>query len=401
MGQAELTLLILGGLFLIGLVADVAGRLTPLPRVTLLMLAGLMVGPGGIDLMPQSFVQQWFPLLTTIALSVIGFLMGQKLSAQQFRKHGSTVAVLAAGKVFGAALFVFLVVWLVTENVVLALLLGGIATATDPATIFDVVHEQHSEGEFTDRLLGLVALDDAFGLVVFALLLAVAEGLVGSPVAGIAVVQGLFEVLGSVAIGAMLGVPMAYLTGRLNFGTRSGEPIQAEAMGFVLLCAGASTYLGLSPILSAMSMGGVVASLASHHKRSFDAIAGIEWPFLILFFVLAGASLVVMHMASVAMIALVYIVARGVGTQLGVWVCAKSSGAHPLIRSWMGLALLPQAGVALGMTLLASQRIPALAETLLSIVLSTTVVLELCSPVMTRVVLGKVAASSSNNAEDT
>ncbi|MGK0223458.1 MAG: NhaP-type Na+/H+ or K+/H+ antiporter, partial [Limisphaerales bacterium] len=344
-----MTLLILGGMFLAGLVADVAGRLTSLPRVTLMLLAGLMLGSSGFNLIPADFVDEWFPMLTTLALSVIGFLMGQKLSANKLRSRGRVISLLALGKVVGVAVVVALAVWILTQNLVLALLLGGIATATDPAAIFDVVHETTAHGEFTENLLGIVAVDDALGLIVFSLLIAFADSLLGNGTTDAALVNGVVEALASIAVGALLGVPMAYLTGRLEFGERGGEPIQAEAIAFVLLCAGTTTLLELSPILASMTMGSVVASLATHHKRPFDAIEGIEWPFLILFFIFAGASLVVTNLAPLWLVVLVYICARAVGTYAGTWLSAAAIKTDDMTRRWMGIALLPQAGVALGM----------------------------------------------------
>jgi Kef-type K+ transport system membrane component KefB len=386
-GFSGVTLLLLGMLFLVGLVADVAGRLTPLPRVTLLLLGGLLLGPSGFDLIPEEFVREWFPVLTTVALSVIGFLMGQKLTLARLRTEGREIVLLAMGKVLGAAVLVFMGVWLVTENLPIALILGGVATATAPAATFDVVHELGAKGRFVDRLLGIVVVDDAFGLILFSLLIAVVDTQIGNGADDVAFIAGAMEAFGSIAVGALLGVPMAYLTGRLDFGSRTGEPVQAEAIGFVLISAGATQVMGLSPILAAMAMGSVVASLAQHHARPFHAIEGIEWPFLILFFVLAGASLIVAEATTFVVIAVTYIGARTLGTVAGIWIPARVMRVDRSVRRWLGAALLPQAGVALGMTLLAAQRYPQYGEMLLSIVLSTTIVLELCSPFITRTVL--------------
>jgi Kef-type K+ transport system membrane component KefB len=383
-------LLTLGALFLIGLVADVAGRLSPLPRVTLLLLSGILIGPSGFALLPQDFVTDWFPTLTHIALAMVGFLLGQKLTANELREHGYVVIRLALGKVAMSALLVFVVLTALGVDLVLALLFAGISTATAPAATFDVVHESKSEGTFADRLLSIVAIDDAWGLILFALLLAAAATISGDSTGSEMVASGLFEAGGSVVLGALLGVPMAFLTGRLEFGQRNGEPIQAEAFGFVLVCAGAASLLGLSPILAAMAMGSVVASVATHHKRPFAAIEGMEWPFMILFFILAGASLKLEEISGVGLVAIGYVIARGTGSYLGIFGTASLLKLDTATRRWMGLALMPQAGVALGMALIASQRFPQYAESIITTVLLTTVFLELISPVITRAVLRHV-----------
>lgn len=385
-------LLTLGFLFLVGLVADVVGRLTPLPRVTLLLLSGVLIGPSGFDVLPPDVVDSWFPTLTHLALAMVGFLMGQKLTVASLRDRGATVLSLALGKVLLAALAVFAALIAMGAPYPLALVLAGIASATAPAATFDVLHESGATGAFSDTLVGIVALDDALALVGFSVLLALAtDGLAGGLVNGIAF-AGLMEAGASVVLGLLLGVPMAYLTGRLSFGQRSGEPIQAEALGFVLLCAGIAIVLHLSPILSAMAMGSMVASIARHHARPFHAIEGIEWPFMILFFILAGASLRVDGAGMVVTIVICYLVARTIGTYLGVFAVGTALGYEKTVSRWMGLALLPQAGVALGMALMASQRLPEYGETILAAVLLATVILEFVSPIITRRVLQRVGA---------
>ena len=391
-----MTLLIIGGLFLLGLAADVAGRLTPLPRVTLLLISGVLIGPSGFDLIAPVFTEQWFPNLTHVALAMVGFLMGQKLSVAELRQRGRTVFTLALGKVVGAALSVFLVVYAISQDLTLALVLAGVSTATAPAATFDVVHEAHAQGPFADNLLSIVAIDDAWGLILFSVLIALAAASAdGSALTASPIVDGVFEVLGSLGLGALIGVPMAYLTGRLTFGEREGEPIQAEAFGFVLICAGAAVWLDLSAILASMSMGAVVASLAKHHTRPFHAIEGVEWPFLILFFVLAGASLSLDGVDNIGWLAVAYLLARGIGTHIGIYGSAVAIGTDGPTRRWMGLALMPQAGVALGMALIASQRLPQLADTILTLVLGTTIILELVSPIITRRILLQVSLSES------
>jgi len=225
-------LLTIGGIFLIGLFADLLGRRTPLPRVTLLLLAGLLVGPELLDLLP-AFTEQWFPILTNLALAMIGFLIGQTIRPENLRRLGRRVLILSTSKVILASACVFGGLLLLGVELEAALLLAGIAPATAPAATFDVVHEIEAEGEFTDTLLGIVAIDDGWGIILFSLLLSIAERLTGD--------SGSLGVLGSA----------------------SWE------------------------LFGALALGAFVSSFAAHHRRPFQAIEGIEWPYLILFFLLA------------------------------------------------------------------------------------------------------------------
>jgi Kef-type K+ transport system membrane component KefB len=373
-------LLIFGLLFLLGLGADLLGRRTAVPRVTLLILAGLAVGPVGFDLLPADLVDDWFPPLTTVALSLVGFLLGQRLSVSELRAHGRTVISITLGETLAALFVVFTGLLAFGVHPVAAMLLAGIATASAPTATFDVVHEIGASGEFPDTLLAVVALDDAIALLLFSLALAAATILAGHQGVTGSLLLGLGEIGGSLLLGGLLGVPMAYLTGRI----RPGEPTLAEAIGFVLLCGGAASWLELSPVLAAMTMGAAVASLARHHDRPFHAIEGIEWPFLILFFILAGASAHVEALLLVGGITVIYMVCRCLGTFAGAWAGARWARASRPVQRWIGICLFPQAGVSLGMALMASQRFPDFEPFLLPVVLASTVVYEVLTPALTR-----------------
>jgi Kef-type K+ transport system membrane component KefB len=391
-GNLAEILVTFGGLFLLGLLADLAGRHTPLPRVTLLLLAGFLIGPSVLDWLPE-FTDRWFPLLTDVALAMIGFLLGQNMTRDRFTELGRPVLAMSIGEVIMTALLVFSVLALAGVDLEIALLLAGVAPATAPAATIDVVHEYAARGKFTDTLLGIVAIDDAWGLLVFSLLLAVTEAVSGGGGALDTVISGGWEMGGAILLGAALGLPMAYLTGRI----RPGEPTQAEALGLVMLCAGIAEQLAVSYILSAIVLGAVVANFASHHNRPFRAIEGIEWPFLILFFLLAGAALHVEALWQAGALAAAYIGLRIAGRLLGTRLAGRLIGTDPRIRNWIGLCLLPQAGVAIGMALLASQRFPELRDTILPVVLGATVIFEVVGPIVSRWTLRHVGDIEPHN----
>jgi Kef-type K+ transport system membrane component KefB len=248
-----------------------------------------------------------------------------------------------------------------------------------------VVQEIRAEGRFTDTLLGIVAIDDAWGLIVFSLLLALAQA-VGATAGGgswQALAHGGWELAGAVGLGLAVGFPAAFLTGRL----KPGEPIQAEALGVVLLAGGLALWLEVSYLLTALVVGATIVNLASHHERPFHEIEHIEWPFMILFFLLAGASLHVAELAHLGLVGGIYIGLRILGLVAGAFAGGWLTGAGDRVRRWMGLAIMPQAGVALGMALVASHTFPGLGDSILSLVVATTVVFELVGPILTRFAL--------------
>lgn len=381
-------LLVLGGLLLCGLVADELGRRTRLPRVTLLIVFGVLVGPSGLDILPEAF-HRWYEFLATIALTMVAFLLGGRLSVDALRDHGKEILTISVTVVATTVLVVGSGLLLVGVPFVLALLLAGIATATAPAATQDVVRQAGADGPFTDTLLGVVAIDDAWGLIIFSVLLVIANATTGDSSLTI-LAHGLWEVGGAVAIGLLVGLPAAYMTGRLKV----GEPMQSEALGLVFLSAGLSVWFGVSFLLAGMVAGVAVANLAAHHKRPFHAIEDIEWPFMVLFFVLAGASLDMGGVETIGLIGVAYIVLRFVSRIIGGWLGASLAGAPDVQRRWIGLALVPQAGVALGMALVAGEQLPAYKDVLLTIVVGTTIIFELIGPVLTQIALIKAKEGS-------
>jgi Kef-type K+ transport system membrane component KefB len=248
--------------------------------------------------------------------------------------------------------------------------------------VTDVIRESRASGPFTRTLLGVVAIDDAWGIVAMSFALAGVLSLQGVGAGESALLDGLVDLVGAVFVGCAIGVPMAMLTGRV----RAGEPTQAEALGGVLLCGGFALLLDVSLLLAAMTMGVVVANLARHHSRPFHAIEGIEWPFMVLFFVLSGASLQIGELGAAAGLTCAYVVLRVLGRLAGGWLGIRLSGdfaAAPLF----GAALLPQAGVAIGMALVASQRLPDVGQMILTATVAATVVFELGGPILTRLAL--------------
>lgn len=393
--EIHFILLVVGSLLLLGFAADGLGRRTRLPQITLLILMGVAIGPAGLDLLPIN-VEQWYMLFADLALLLIGFLLGGRLSRRQLRKTGREVLSISVFEVLGAAIFVFLGLTLLGTPIELALILSGIAPASAPAAITVVVKDLKARGRFTDVLLGVVASDDAWGLIVFIIVMAIAQALHGGGGYWEALGTGSFDLGGSFLLGILLGAPAAYLTGRV----RSGEPTLIEALGLVFLCGGIAHWLEVPFLLAAMTMGAVIANFAKHHRRPFHSIENIERPFIVMFFVLAGASMKLDALMEVGVLGAAYILLRTAGLVVGAWLGGTAVRSDPSHRRWMGLAITPQAGVALGMVLVASSRFPELQAQLLAIVISTTIVFELFGPLLTQLALyqvGEVGGNTKNH----
>jgi Kef-type K+ transport system membrane component KefB len=386
MSDPGLVLATLGALLLVGLLGDLAARRLPLPRVTLLVLAGALIGGSGLDLLPAA-AEAAYPLISDLALLMVGFLLGGKLNRGTLRQVGGAVLSISVFEVLAAAAAVLAGLLLLGVEPPLALLLAGIAPASAPAAVSNVAEELGAKGRTTDALLGIVAIDDAWGLILFSLLLAAAQALAG-PVAGAdgalaALAHGARELGLAVAIGLAVGLPAAVLTGRV----RPGKPMQAEALGVVLLAGGLAIWVEASFLLTAMVLGAVIVNLARHHERPFHEIEHVDWPFMVLFFVLAGATLELSRVLELGLVGGAYIALRALGLIAGAGLGGAVVGAPPAMRRWLGPAMLPQAGVALGMALVAGNAFPELRGTLLPLVVGSTVVFELAGPPLTRLAL--------------
>jgi Kef-type K+ transport system membrane component KefB len=380
--QLAHTFLILGSLLLLGFLSELLRQFTNLPRVTLLLLLGFLIGPSVFNLLPD-LGREWFPFISNLALVMVGFLLGEKLQIKKLRQTGLQILPISLTVVLVTAMILLAGLLLIGVPLELALLLAACATATDPAATSDVVHETRSRGAFTDTLLGIVAVDDAWALIMFVLLLAATISLQATGDSLGILLTGSWELLGAVLLGVLLGLPMAYLTGRI----RPGEPTLIEALGTVMLCVGLAHILAVSFLLAAVIMGATVANLAHHHTRPFHAIEGIEGPFMVLFFVLAGASLELHTLPAVGLAGIGYMILRFMARVLGAELGCRLFPSGRLRGSWLGLALMPQAGVALAMTLVALQHLPHLADTLLPIIIASTILFELGGPLLTRLAL--------------
>lgn len=172
-------LLLLGGLFILGLAADEIGRRTRLPRVTLLILLGVLAGPAGFAVLPSE-LGDWYKFLASAALTMIAFLLGGALSRAEMCRHGRQILAISIAVVTTTVIVVSVGLTLLGASPVLALLLAGIATATAPVATQDVIRQSGAEGEFTQTLRGIVAVDDAWGLIAFSLVVIGAEMLAGN-----------------------------------------------------------------------------------------------------------------------------------------------------------------------------------------------------------------------------
>lgn len=372
-------LVVLGLILLAGYIAHITGPRINVPKVTILLLVGVVCGPSVLDIVPHS-AENWFPIVSHMALAMVGFLLGERLVGKGLRKYGKAVVVVMLGEIGCAALLVFLAALFAGAPMPLALLLAGIAPASAPAAIFETVREGRAEGPLTDTLLGVVAIDDAAGVLVFSVLFVLAQTVAAANTQLSHIFSGIWEIGGGVLLGGLIALPMSWLTKRV----RRGEPTLVEAAGFVFLAAGIATASHASYLMTAMSLGAFLAWRVGDEARPFHVVEGVSEPFLAVFFVLAGLRFELDVLTELGWIGLAYVIARTAGLIGGGYAGGWLAAAPRVVRRRIGYCILPQAGVALGFALLAQNKMPQYGDSLLPLVIATTVIFEIAGPAIAR-----------------
>ena len=381
-----------------------------LPDVTAFLIAGLLIGPyvlgrlgiPGVGFGSYEAVEVLQPL-SSAALGFIAFSIGNEFRVSQLKKIGKQAAVIGVLQALTAMLLVdvaLIVLHVVFGDEVIslpaAITLGAIATATAPAATLMVVRQYKAKGKLTELLLPVVALDDAVGLVAFAVSFGIARALKNGHVDVISiVVEPLLEIVCSLLLGAVMGAILTALE-KLFFSNKNRLTLTiAFVLGTIALSSLKFTIgpvtVGFSSLLVCMMLGTIFCNLCPRSENIMDRTEQWTAPLFILFFVLSGAELElsVFRSAAVIGIGVVYIAARSAGKYLGAYGSSRLMGCDESVKKNLGITLLPQAGVALGMCITASTLGDHDGEIIRNIVLFGVLIYELFGPTLTRMALTK------------
>lgn len=352
-------------------------KLAHLPNVTGYILAGVLIGPCVLNLIPET-VQNGMDFVTDVALAFIAFGVGKYFKLGRLRKNGRSVLVLTVFESLIAALLVFLVMAFVFRlPIPFSLLLGAIGSATAPASTIMTIRQYKAKGQFVDILLQIVALDDAVALLAFSVCAAIAQAMEGGGgISPKAVLLPILWNLLALAAGALAGFLLHKLIGE----NRSSQHRLVLVTALLLSITGFCTALDISPLLACMVMGAVYINV-SGNKKVFKQVNGFTPPIQLLFFVLSGMRMDLTALKAAGLIGVVYFLVRIIGKYAGAWLGAVLGKASVPIRRYLGLALIPQAGVSIGLALLGQRILPAESGALLStIILSSGVLYEMIGP---------------------
>jgi len=381
------TILNLGCILLTGLLAEKIIQRIKLPAVTAFILVGILIGPSLLNLVNTQLIRS-SGLISNIALGIIAFSLGESFLFSSFKKIGRSVIYIS----LTAALLPWLLVTfalhlLLAQPLSAAILFGAISSATAPAATLMVIREYRARGSLTDTLLGVVAIDDAWCLIVFALSFAFAQDALLGEASHPSWIRVLYPFVREIFFAVILGGITAFLC-HLNarfFKVKSDLLI--FLLGFLLLNTGLALYFHLSLLLANIVFGAVLVNLSPTSFKFFDLIKTIDAPLYLIFFILAGANLDVSLLQGVALSALLFILFRSIGKVSGAFLGGYLSKAEPKITRYLGWGLLPQAGVAIGLALIVKENFPQLGSILFPTIIATTVFYEIVGPLFTKYAL--------------
>lgn len=394
--------LVIGIMIIAGFLGGVVMRKVNFPRVTGYIIVGILLSPSvlgylGIDFLSKAAVDN-LDIITNVALGIVAYSIGNSLRIDSIRKLGKSIAWITPLQSVGAWLLVTLVITLIFPFILsfpretfsqfyfpIAFILGAIASATAPALTLAMVHECKARGPLTTTLLAVVAIDDAIAVIAFAIALGVAQPLVSGGGA-VSYYQMLavpaLEILQSIGIGTAFG----FLLVRIANLVKTRRLVLVVVVGVILACIGVSNILGVSLIMANMAIGFVVVN-RGRKDEPYPVIEGIEDVIFTVFFVLAGMNFDIGVMKTAGILAISLFAIRFAGKYFGARLGAKIARAPEAVRKYIGFTLLPQAGVAIGLALIAKSafpNFPVLGDILLNAVLASVIISEIVSPPLVR-----------------
>ncbi|KDR96057.1 transporter, CPA2 family [Peptoclostridium litorale DSM 5388] len=354
-----------------------------IPAVAGYVVAGLVIGVSGLKLVDNATIEK-LGFLSDLALGIIAFNIGSELKFSEIKKLGKPIFIIALCEALGAFILVTGAMLLLKQNIATALILGAVSSATAPAATVMVLKECKAKGPLTSTLLGVVAVDDAICLMIYAMSASVAKVFIKHEVITVSkiIIHPVMEIVFSVATGLLMGVALAYLLKR----AKKESELLSLVIGMIILLAGVAIRFNLSPLLSAMAVGVAIANISSKDKKVFLMMESFSPPIVAAFFVLAGCRLDISLLPKLGIVGAAYLVVRVIGKISGASMGGAISKAPETVKKYIGFGLLSQVGVAVGLAIVVSREFPgtALGSMVITILLATTIITEIIGPVATK-----------------
>lgn len=374
----ELGIILLGGFGFTRLT-----KLLRLPNVTGFIICGIVIGPSVLNLISNDFVSS-LDFVSDIALAIIAFGVGKYFKMSTLKKAGPKILIITLFEALMAGLAVFIVMYFCFHlSLSFVLILSAIATSTAPASTMLTIKQYDAKGDFVETLLQVVALDDVICLLLYSVSIAVAEGLETSSISYQVILMPILYNLLFVVVGFLAGLLISVLLGK----RRNKDVRLILLIAVILLICGCCSLLDVSPLLGCMVLGATYVNFEKDTKV-FDTMDRFSSPITCLFFVRSGMALSLTALKSIGLIGLVYFLIRIFGKLLGSYIGCLAARKQKSVRNYLGLALIPQAGVSIGLAVMGQRLLSQeMGNMLLTIILASSLLYELIGPVSAKLSL--------------
>jgi len=378
-------ILILG--FLLGRIL----RKLRLTEVLAYILSGIIIG----RVLNFSAPEQFSVIITGTTLALVAYIIGLSFSFAFLKRMGKQMVIILIVQVVMTFVVTWGFVYLLTRNLPLSIILGSLAPATAPAGTIAVLRDLRAKGTLTDITMALVGLDDALVIVIYSVGIMWTKMLLGGEASiSFSLTYPLWEIFGGLGLGGVIGIATAYFTKKIHL---SSDHIFVVSLAVAILCWGLAEMIGVSAILACMALGTAVINLnVQIGSRSNELIDNIMTPVFVLFFAAIGMAMDFSLFHLIWPLVIVYCLSRSIGKITGCSLGAAISRSEPKIKKYLGLAMLDQAGVAIGLAFLAAQALSEyeLGGTIIALMATTTVVYGLLAPPLIQYAVKKAGESS-------
>ncbi len=371
----------------VGFLGGKLASLVKLPSVSGYLVIGLLLGPSFFNIVGSLDVKS-LGIISELALAFIAFSIGSEFVIKDLKQYGKKIFVITMAEVIGAIAVVFSVMYFIfSKDFAFSIVIASMSAATAPAATLLVIRQYRANGPLTRTILPVVALDDIFGIMAFGIAMSLAKMSVSGmkPSFVTLVVDLSIEIFGSLLAGFVIGLVLTIVLRKI----KSHDDYQVVSLVAILIGVGVSNLLGLSPLLTNIMIGATLVNLLRRPDKAFKSVNNFVPAFYLLFFTLAGASLDLSVLKTIGGIGIAYVFARGLGKYFGSLIGSLSVKAEKPVTKYMGLALFPQGGVSIGLSVLVRQQLPEYATAITTIIMFSILIYETTGPIFAKYAIKK------------
>ena len=372
---------------LVGVIGGKLAGLFKLPNVSGYLVLGLILGPSFLKFISPDDVET-FSIISELALAMIAFSIGSEFILKDMKKLGKSILFITIAEVVGAIVLVFIIMYYIFKQpFAFSIVIASMSAATAPAATLLVIRQYKADGPLTRAILPVVALDDVLGIIAFGIAMSLAKISIGQQDYSIyKMVSGpIIEIGGSIILGLIIGAILVFASKSAS----GRDQLQMLSLAAIGIATGIANVLGYSPLLTCIVMGSMVVNISRNSKRTFKSIDDFSSPVYTLFFTLAGASLDLSILKTVGLMGVAYVIARAGGKMIGAWIGAKAVKAESTVRKYLGLALLPQGGISIGLLVIVRQQLPQYTMAISTIIMFSVLIYEVTGPIFAKIAIEK------------